>query len=138
MQLSDINLNPPPRALRQFALGLLLLLSGLAAWQAFAKSNDLAALTLASLAILLGIGGLIRPRMLWFVFIAWLCLAFPIGWLVSQATLVILFYGVFTPLGLIFRLCGRDVLARGRPEDYNSCWQTKPAPTDVRAYFRQS
>jgi hypothetical protein len=138
MQLSDITLNPSVRTMRQFALGLLLLLGGLAAWQVFAKNNDLAALILAILAIVLGIGGLIRPRMLRFVFVAWLCLAFPIGWLVSQATLVILFYGVFTPLALIFRLCGRDVLARRRPGDYNSCWQTKPAPRDVRAYLRQS
>ena len=37
-------------------------------------------------------------------------LAFPIGWTVSQVILAVMFYGLFTPIGLVFRLIGRDPL----------------------------
>ena len=41
-------------------------------------------------------------------------LAFPIGWTVSQVILLLMFYGLFTPIGLVFRLIGRDPLQRAR------------------------
>ena len=41
-------------------------------------------------------------------------LAFPIGWTVSQVILLLMFYGLFTPIGLVFRLIGRDPLHRAR------------------------
>jgi hypothetical protein len=62
---------------------------------------------------------------------------FPFGWAVSHLLLAILFYGLFTPLGLIFRLLGRDPLRRQRPLEQASYWTMKPAATDVRGYFRQ-
>ena len=42
-------------------------------------------------------------------------LAFPIGWTVSQVMLAMMFFGLFTPIGLVFRLIGRDPLHRARP-----------------------
>ena len=37
-------------------------------------------------------------------------LAFPIGWTVSLVLLGLVYYGLFTPIGLVFRLVGRDAL----------------------------
>ena len=36
--------------------------------------------------------------------------AFPIGWTISRLMLAALFYLVFTPMALVFRLMGRDAL----------------------------
>ncbi len=47
------------------------------------------------------------------VYIGWMILAFPIGWTVSQVMLAVMFFGLFTPIGLVFRLIGRDPLHRG-------------------------
>ena len=57
--------------------------------------------------------------------------------MVSHLLLLILFYAMFVPLGLFFRLIGRDALARRRP-DRSTHWLPKPTPSDVRSYFRQS
>ncbi len=61
---------------------------------------------------------------------------FPIGWLVSRIVLGIMFYGVFTPIAMIFRLRNRDVLQR-KPHQVTTYWTEKAAPTDVRSYYRQ-
>jgi hypothetical protein len=64
--------------------------------------------------------------------------AFPIGWTVSRVMLAVLFYGVFTPVAIVFRVIGRDLLGlrhRGSVETY---WTVKPGVTDPRDYFRQS
>ena len=64
-------------------------------------------------------------------------LAFPIGWTVSQVMLAVMFFGLFTPIGLVFRLIGRDPLHRTRRPELESYWAPKPTPTDLRRYFKQ-
>lgn len=89
------------------------------------------------LAVIVGFLGLIAPRAVRYVYVAWSVVAFPIGWLVSTVVLGVLFYGMFTPIGLAFRASGRDLLARRRPP-VDSYWRPKPAARTSREYFRQS
>jgi hypothetical protein len=49
----------------------------------------------------------------------------------------LLYYGIFTPLALVFRLKGRDPLMRFRRPETQSYWIPKPAITDLRRYYRQ-
>ena len=63
---------------------------------------------------MIGLLGLLWPRVIRPVYVGWMVLAFPIGWTVSQAMLAVMFYGLFTPIGLLFRLIGRDPLHRAR------------------------
>ena len=92
---------------------------------------------LAALAVGLGLTGLIRPAWVRPVFVGWMMLAFPIGWLMSQVMLIVMFALVITPVGCLFRLIGRDPLALTPPRSVGSYWQPKPMPVDVRRYFRQ-
>ena len=64
-------------------------------------------------------------------------LAFPIGWVVSQVMLLLMFYLIITPVSLFFRIQGRDALARKPAPNRASFWQPKQTPEDVRSYFRQ-
>jgi hypothetical protein len=89
------------------------------------------------LALLIGPLGLVRPRLVKPVYVGWSVLAFPVGWCISTVMLAVLFYGVFTPVGLLFRLVGRDVLARRRPA-VTTYWKPKLAARDPREYFWQS
>ena len=41
---------------------------------------------------------------------AWVWLGEKIGFVVSRVILALIFFGIFTPLGLVFRLFGRDIL----------------------------
>jgi hypothetical protein len=137
MRWKDLPLSPDARMLRQFAALWIVFFGTLALWQHFGRGHTTAALALGALAVTLGPLGLVRPMLLRPVFVAWMVLAFPIGWAVSTAVLGLLFYGVFMPLGLVFRLMGRDALDRRSRAGAATCWKEKrPAPGPSR-YFRQ-
>ncbi len=137
MRWSDLPLRPSDRMLRQFAALGAVGLACLAVGLALGREAGTAALVVLGLAALVGLLGLAYPGALRPVFVGWMVLVFPVGWLISHLLLALLFYAVFTPLGIVFRLAGRDVLNRRRPggETY---WQPRPAAPDVRGYFRQS
>ena len=137
MHWSDIPLHPSPRTLRRFACLWILFFGGLSCWQGLHAGNETASLILGAIALSVGPLGLLAPRLLGPIFVAWMVLAFPFGWVVSRVLLAVVFYGVFTPVWLWFRLIGRDALSLRRPER-ESYWTPKPAASGVREYFRQS
>jgi len=137
MRWSDIPFDPPRATLRQFAGLWLAVFAGLACWQGLVRHHPQAAALLALLALAIGPIGLVRPGFIRPVFVAAMVAAFPIGWTVSQILLAVLYYGAFTPIGLVFRLIGRDALERKPQPGRASYWSPKPAPDTVRSYFRQ-
>jgi hypothetical protein len=137
MRWSDLPLSPSDRTLRQFAGLWIVFFGGLACWHGLFRGHEIASIVLAILAITFGPLGLVKPRALKPIFVAWMVVAFPIGWVVSHVLLGCLYYGVFTPVGFFFRLAGRDPLELKRPAGKSTYWVTKPAATDVRRYFKQ-
>jgi hypothetical protein len=137
MRWSDIQFDPPRKTLRQFAALWLVCFGGMALWQALVRERAGLASILAVLALTIGLLGLARPEWMRRIYVGWMILAFPIGWTVSQVMLAVMFFGLFTPLGLVFRLLGRDPLHRTRRPELESYWAPKPAPTDLRRYFKQ-
>ena len=63
--------------------------------------------------------------------------ALPIGFVVSHVVMAALFFGLFMPIGLLFRLLGRDSLHRKSDPDASTYWIRRKAVADVRRYFRQ-
>jgi hypothetical protein len=137
MRWSDLPINPPPRTLRQFAGLWLAVFSGLALWQGLVHDRIPTALALGGLGLGFGVPGVLWPAFIRPVFVGALVVTFPIGFIVSQTLLAILFYGIFTPLGVVFRLVGRDPLQRSRSSGQESYWAPKPMTGDVRGYFNQ-
>lgn len=133
----DINLRPTDRMLRQFAGAWLLVCSGMAANQWLTRGNARAAVALLIAAVVVGVTGLVRPRAVRWLFVAATVAAFPIGWVVSQVMLFLLFALVITPIALLFKLLGRDRLVRRRPEQQGSYWTPKTTTADMRRYLRQ-
>jgi hypothetical protein len=123
--------------LRQFAALWLLFFGGLGLWQALGRDRISLGLALTGLALTIGPLGLMKPRLIRPVFVGWMVLTFPISWTLSHVLLGCLFYGLFTPIGLFFRLIGRDSLARRFRPEAASYWAPKPATADVHSYFRQ-
>ena len=109
----------------------------LAAWEGMVREHTNLAAALAVLALTVGPVGIIWPQTMRPVYVAWMVLAFPIGWTISQFVLALMFYGLFTPIGLIFRMIGRDPLHRARQPGLESYWSPKPMPADPRRYFKQ-
>jgi hypothetical protein len=137
MQWSDLSFAPVPRALRRFAAAWLLLFAALACWQGFRQEHVQMALVLAGVALGIGTLGLMQPRLLRPLYVAVLIAAFPVGWTMSRVLLAGVFYGLFMPLGFLFRLLGRDVLCRRLRPERSTYWTAKPAAADAGSYFRQ-
>ena len=81
--------------------------------------------------------GLAYPRFMRPIFVAWMCAAFPIGWLVSHLLLAAVFYLGITPLGLVARLLGRDKLNLQFDRSAQTYWEQRAAPPKAERYFRQ-
>jgi Saxitoxin biosynthesis operon protein SxtJ len=137
MRWSDIEFDPPRKVLRQFAGIWLVFFGGLALWEILGQGRTGVGGILAVLAVTIGPLGLIRPDWMRFIYVGWMILAFPVGWTISQIILLAMFFGLFTPIGLVFRLLGRDMLQRTRRPELESYWEPKPASTDLRRYFKQ-
>jgi hypothetical protein len=137
MRWSDLPLNPSRRTLRQFG-GLCLVFFGMLAARSWLANPDArSAVVLGLLAAAGGVLGLVAPVVLRPVFVGALILAFPIGWVMSRVILVLMFGLVITPLALLFRMQGRDVLGLRKRADDATYWVAKPAPSDLKGYFRQ-
>lgn len=136
MQWSDVTKTQTPKALRQFGLLSLAVFAGWAAWRAYTGRTGLATLALGGAGVVLGLLGVTSPTSLRPIFTAWMALAFPIGWVVSRVVLAGIYYLVFTPIALVFRLKKRDALHRRRSEA-TSYWTPKRQPADSTQYMKQ-
>ena len=123
--------------LRQFAAMWIVFFGGIAARQQFVLHRPIPAAILAVLAVTVGPMGLAWPRAIRPVFVGWMTLAYPIGWVVSRTVLGVAFYFLFTPVAWVFRLIGRDALELKSQPAATTYWHSKPTVTDKSAYLRQ-
>ena len=147
MALLAIDWKPSDRQLRTFGVIAAAVLAVLAAWAMFRCSLFGAALSPAAArqTAVIGwiIGGvcllasLLLPKALWPLYMLLNVVAFPIGFVLSHVILFAMFYLVFTPVALIFRLIGRDVLHRRLDADAASYWVRREPHPPARRYFRQ-
>jgi TRAP-type C4-dicarboxylate transport system permease small subunit len=137
MDWKDVTAKPSARTLRQFAGLFMIFFMGIAGWRAWHHVTDRGTRTLALLALVVGVAGMAYPLAVRWIYTGWMIAAFPIGWTVSRVMLGVLFYLVFTPMAMVFRLMGRDVL-RLKRRQAGSYWTPRPSPDNVKEYFRQS
>ena len=91
-----------------------------------------------TLAAVIGGVGLVAPRLIRPIYTGWMIVAFPIGWTVSRVVLGAMLYLVFTPIGLIFRMSGRDALdIHARRPPGASYWKTRQPSRSGKEYLRQ-
>jgi hypothetical protein len=134
MNWSDLPFRPSTRTLRQFAVLWIFFFAAISYWHEAFRGPWLLA---SALGIGIGLGGLAMPRLIRPVFVGWMIAVFPLGWIVSRVLLACVFYGVFLPVGLCFRLVGRDVLERRYDPGKDTYWTRKDYRTDLAGYFRQ-
>jgi hypothetical protein len=133
---------PPPPVTRSTLLSFaalgVALGGGLAAWSAYHHGGRPTATAWVALACaaLVGLPGLVHPPAIRPVYLALRALTRPVGHVTSTVLMALIYYSLLTPLALLFRLGGRDALAR-RPSAATSDWAPKLQPTDVRRYLRQ-
>ena len=137
MAIIDINRNPSQRELMFFG-AIVALFCGLVGLILRARFG----LELAS-TIVWGVGAVVvavfyavpaRRRSL---YVGWMLLFFPLGFVLSHLVLGIIYYLAITPIGLIMRLLGRDSLHRKLDRSVDSYWVKRAPEVDSDRYFRQ-
>jgi hypothetical protein len=90
-------------------------------------------------AILLALGALvwIRDDFGRRFYTTWMQAFQPLAWSVSTLILMLIYYGVVTPIGLAMRAIGRDPMQRTFDRDATSYWIRRKQPDDPERYFRQ-
>jgi len=129
--------HPDTKQLRQFAVVSLFGFGAIAfmAWRAHGETWPAAGI--AIFGAIVCVAGLARPTSVRPIYLGLMAITLPIGFVVSALILRIVFYGVVTPVGLLFRAIGRDTLQLRRPSG-PSYWVDHDAPDDPAGYFRQA
>ncbi len=135
MAMFEINTNPTDRQLRQFGLLCIVALPAIV-WMWGGSSQLIQAA--AFLGTTLGLLGLAAPHLLKPVFVGMIFLTLPIGLIVGELIMLMIYFGLFLPMALVFRIIGRDVLQRRSSRDADSFWQPRTPPRSVRKYYQQS
>lgn len=97
--------------------GVLLLL---AAWN-FHRGRMMTVIVFGGIGCALAFVGMLLPTLARRFHVLWMRIATALGYLNSHVLLSLMFYGVFTPYGIVSRLIGRDPLKR-RDKGRDSYW----------------
>lgn len=133
----DLNLNPNRKELRQFSIALIVAtaLVGALLWWKTGPNPWSQGLWIGG--PVAGLLGLAFPAAMKPLFIALSVIAFPIGMVIGTLALVLVYYGVITPIGLTFRLLGRDPLHRRFDRQAPSYWIARQSRSGAKRHFQQ-
>jgi Saxitoxin biosynthesis operon protein SxtJ len=127
---------PDARELRRFAIAMLVgffVLGALSAWRA--KGIGTGSVVLWSIGVTLAIAAFV-PKL---GRIAYLAVYLPtsiIGYVVSNVMLALMFFLVITPLGIVMKLMGKDLLQQRRP-NRTTQWTPVKETKNEDSYYRQ-
>jgi hypothetical protein len=139
----EIDWKPHETTLRQFGWICLPgfgLVGTVVAWRlgCFEGSGSwTASLVLWGLAVICPIVGMLAPRALKYLFIGMMVLAFPIGLVVGTLVLLLLFFLLFTPIALWFKLIKRDEMKRRLSPEAETYWIPVEETRSPESYYRQ-
>lgn len=136
MSLVRINRHPAPRQLWVFAAAWTVFV-GVAGWLQWLEERPNVALACAIAAVLVPAIGVVWREGLRRFYVALMLVTFPIGWVVSNVVLAVLFFGVLTPIGFILRLRRHDPMQQTDAARADSYWHRRNANPPAASYFRQ-
>ncbi len=133
----DLNWKPSDKDLRIFATAWLVFTVGFGV-VFFLKGGAGPLVKTLWIAGPVGFGlGMLRPQSIRWLYLGLSIAAFPIGFVVGNLLLALVYYLLVTPVGLVFRLLRRDLLSRKPDPEAPSYWIRRPPPPEVGRYFRQ-
>jgi protein-S-isoprenylcysteine O-methyltransferase Ste14 len=137
MAILQIDRNPPSRQLRSFGalLALFVLLFGAFWWWRTGRPETARLIWVAGgflAALYWAVPAVRRP-----IYVGWMFAVFPIGWTTSHLLMALVYYGVITPIGMLVRWNGPDLLQRRFDRSADSYWTSRPPPPEVSRYFKQ-
>jgi hypothetical protein len=91
-----------------------------------------------SISLIFFLSAYLFPRLLKSIYILWMKLAFILGWINTRLILLVIFYLVVTPVGLVTKLLGIDLLDLRIDKRKVSYWRDREKKVfNPREYERQ-
>ena len=134
---AEVNTRPSRAELVKFGLVLLAAGALAAAYFYFARGDARAAAWPAAIGLAVFVVSLVpvlgRP-----VYVVWMSLGVLLGRVTSPIVLFVIYALLVVPVGIAFRLRGRDTMKRRRDENADSYWEDYPRAESAASYLRQS
>ena len=138
MALVSLNLKPSQKQLKDFGfislimlfvIGLVLLGLG--------KIPAIGFMVFCLVGVLLYLLSRISVALIKPIYLGLIVLTFPIGWVVSHLMMALFYYGIISPIALLFRLINRDPLCRKYEPNTDTYWIQCKKKRPAKDYFRQ-
>jgi hypothetical protein len=138
MSMIEINWNPKPKELRNFGVIALIALALISILLYLLKGIGIQwIILLNSLSLAIFLSSIISFKLTKIIYLGLTLVTLPIGWMMSFLILTIFYFLLLTPLALIFRLAGRDLLNRKFDPTADSYWLRRTGPDKMDRYFHQ-
>ncbi len=138
MSLVSVNWNPSRKDLNGFRL-IALCVGLLAATLLYAVKHVDGpwCLAIAGAGAAIALSGLVSLKLTKAIYVVMVAVTLPIGFVVSLMLMAIFYFGLITPVGLIFRLLGRDAMRRRFDPQATTYWLPHRQATKRERYFQQ-
>jgi len=138
MSLIEINWYPKQKELRRFAIIALIASLVVACLLYMLKRVGLEwALIIVSAGFAVFLSSFVSLKLTRIIYLGMVLVTFPIGWAISMILLTVFYFLLLTPLGLVFRLLGRDSLCRKFDPDAKTYWLARRQTDNLDRYFHQ-
>ena len=138
MSLVNVNWHPSQRDLRGFRWIALALLPLIGLILFLVKQVDWRWCTaVAAVGGGIWLSGLISTKLTRVLYLTLVTLTLPIGLVISFTMMAVFYFGVLTPLGLFFRVMGRDALCRRLDDQAQTYWCAHESSKTAERYFQQ-
>ena len=145
-KMIEINLRPDEKTLRQFGFIAFFgfgFVAAIAWYEALVfsfglgEARPIVAGGFAGLGVLALLLGLVWPKANLPIYVGLTIVAYPIGFVLSYVIMGTLFFLLITPVGLFFKLTGRDPLHRRYEPELASYWIDSRPDRPKESYFKQ-
>jgi Saxitoxin biosynthesis operon protein SxtJ len=116
------------KELRSFGLLVGGVFSVIGVWPMLFRGEPLRLWAVGTGGLLIFLGGIL-PRALAPIHTGWMWIGHILGWINTRILLGIVFYGLITPIGMVFRLMGKDIMRQAFSEEsstYRMVRQSRP------------
>jgi hypothetical protein len=132
-----MKINLDKMQIRTFGIGLAVLLTVLALWK-FYKGHQTVAFILFLFGALSAVLALFCQPLLKPVYIVFIRISHVVGWINTRVLLALIYYIIITPLGIVIRIFGKDLLDRKIEPFRQSYWiKRKKVAVEKSRYEKQ-
>ncbi len=137
MAIAPIPWNVNRKTLAEFSEVSMVVFGMIAAPLALWRGSSSWAIAFWAVAVAFRVVGLVWPEGLKPVYLGMILLGWPIGWTVANSLLLVVYLGLFMPLGFLLRLRRGDLLGRRFDRSARSYWVPTQSRTRPQDYLRQ-